>query len=97
MFWVTGRMPNYLASCFAWMNTEPYTDVSFLIHTPEQEKLDRAAELLTNTKDKQQMRKKIMRYMMGNGQGRVKRPCPATRILSRSSSRHLLHERVNAT
>ena len=66
MFWMTGRMPNYLASYFAWMSTEPYTDVSFLGHTPEQEKMDRQAEQLTNTKDKQEMTKKIMRYMMDN-------------------------------
>jgi ABC-type oligopeptide transport system substrate-binding subunit len=49
-----------------WFSTEPFTDLSFLGHTPEQEKLDKEAQKLTRIKDQIEATRKAVRYLMDN-------------------------------
>jgi len=62
----TGRDTNYLMSYLRWFSTEPFTDLSFLGHTPEQVAMDKEAQKLTDIKDQAAMTKKLMRYLMDN-------------------------------
>jgi peptide/nickel transport system substrate-binding protein len=65
-WWITGRDTNYLMTYMRWFSTEPFTDLSFLGHTPEQEKLDKEAQKLTRIKDQIEATRKAVRYLMDN-------------------------------
>jgi peptide/nickel transport system substrate-binding protein len=65
-FWITGRDTNYLQTYMRWFSTEPFTDLSYLGHTPEQAKMDKEAQKLTDIKEQAAMCGKLMRYLMDN-------------------------------
>ena len=65
-FWMTGKDTNYLMTYMRWYSTEPFTDLSFLGHTPEQAEMDKQAQKLTDVKEQAAMTKKLMRYLMDN-------------------------------
>ena len=65
-WWISGRDSNYLQSYMRWFSTEPFTDLSFLGHTPEQAKLDKKAQKLTSVKKQQAITRKCMRYLTDN-------------------------------
>jgi peptide/nickel transport system substrate-binding protein len=64
--WATGRDTNYLMSYMRWFSTEPFTDLSFLSHTPEQAEMDNQAKKLTDIKEQAAMTGKLVRYLMDN-------------------------------
>ena len=64
-YW-TGRDANYLMNYMRWFSTEPFTDLSFLGHTPEQAEMDRQAHKLTDIKEQAAMTGKLVRYLMDN-------------------------------
>ncbi len=64
--WITGRDTNYLQTYMRWFSTEPFTDLSFLGHTPEQEVLDKEAQKLTTVKAQEAITKKCLRFLMDN-------------------------------
>jgi peptide/nickel transport system substrate-binding protein len=66
-WWLAGGMDsNYLQTYMRWFSTTPFTDCSFLGHTPEQTALDVEAQLLTDPKDQEVITTKIMRYLTDN-------------------------------
>jgi len=65
-YWISGRDTNYLQSYMRWFSTEPFTDLSYLGHTPEQEKMDKEAQKLTSLKAQEKITKKLMRYLTDN-------------------------------
>jgi len=64
--WITGKDTNYLMTYMRWFSTEPFTDLSYLGHTPEQAAMDKEAQKLTDIKDQEAITKKLMRYLMDN-------------------------------
>ncbi|MBN2039659.1 MAG: ABC transporter substrate-binding protein [Spirochaetes bacterium] len=64
--WITGRDNNYLQSYMRWFSTEPFTDLSYLGHTPEQQKMDKWAQSLTSLKDQEEACKKCVGYITDN-------------------------------
>jgi peptide/nickel transport system substrate-binding protein len=65
-FFFTGRDTNYLMTYMRWFSTTPFTDLSFLGHTPEQEAMDKEAQKLTNLKDQQAATRKLVRNITDN-------------------------------
>ena len=65
-WWFTGRDTNYLMTYMRWFSTEPFTDQSFLSHTPEQTELDKLAQKLTNIKAQEAMTRTLVRYITDN-------------------------------
>jgi peptide/nickel transport system substrate-binding protein len=65
-FWITGRDTNYLMTYMRWFSTEPFTDLSFLAHTPEQAAMDKEAQSLTDIKKQAAITGKLMRYITDN-------------------------------
>jgi ABC-type transport system substrate-binding protein len=65
-FWITGRDTNYLMTYMRWFSTEPFTDLSFLGHTPEQAAMDKQAQKLTKIKDQAAITRKLMRLITDN-------------------------------
>lgn len=65
-WWITGRDTNYLMSYMRWFSTEPFTDQSFLAHTPEQTEMDKQAQKLTDIKEQEIMTGKLMRLITDN-------------------------------
>jgi peptide/nickel transport system substrate-binding protein len=65
-FWMTGRDVNYLMTYMRWFSTQPFTDLSFLGHYPEQAALDKQAQKATNIKQQQEWTKKLMRNITDN-------------------------------
>lgn len=64
--WITGRDTNYLMTYMRWFSTTPFTDLSYLGHTPEQEAMDKQAQKLTKPKDQEAATKKLVRYITDN-------------------------------
>jgi len=65
-FWITGRDTNYLMTYMRWFSTEPFTDLSFLGHTPEQAAMDKEAQRLTDIKKQAAITQKLMRNITDN-------------------------------
>ena len=65
-FWITGRDTNYLMTYMRWFSTQPFTDLSFLAHTPEQAAMDKEAQSLTDVKKQAAITGKLMRYITDN-------------------------------
>jgi ABC-type transport system substrate-binding protein len=65
-FWITGRDTNYLMTYMRWFSTEPFTDLSFLGHTPEQAAMDKEAQKLTDIKKQAAITQKLMRNITDN-------------------------------
>jgi peptide/nickel transport system substrate-binding protein len=65
-FWITGKDNNYLQSYMRWFSIEPFTDLSYLGHTPEQIELDKKAQSVISLKDQERMCKEVMRYITDN-------------------------------
>jgi peptide/nickel transport system substrate-binding protein len=66
-WWLAGGMDsNYLQTYMRWFSTTPFTDCSFLGHTPEQTALDAEAQLLADPKDQEVITTKVMRYLTDN-------------------------------
>ena len=65
-WWFTGRDTNYLMTYMRWFSIEPFTDQSFLGHTPEQIELDTLAQKLTNIKAQEAMTRTLVRYITDN-------------------------------
>jgi len=64
--WITGRDTNYLMTYQRWFGLEPFTDLSYLGHTPEQAEMDKQAQKLSDIKEQAAMTKKLMRYITDN-------------------------------
>ncbi len=64
--WITGKDNNYLQSYMRWFSTEPFTDLSYLGHTPEQEQMDKEAQRLDSLMAQEEVTKKLMRYITDN-------------------------------
>ena len=62
----TGRDTNYLQSYIRWFSTDPFTDLSYLGHTPEQARMDKEAQKLIDIKEQAAMCGKVMRYLTDN-------------------------------
>jgi ABC-type oligopeptide transport system substrate-binding subunit len=65
-FWITGRDTNYLMTYMRWFSTQPFTDLSFLAHTPEQAEMDKEAQRLTDIKKQAAITQKLMRNITDN-------------------------------
>jgi peptide/nickel transport system substrate-binding protein len=66
-WWIAGGMDsNYLQTYMRWFSTTPFTDCSFLGHTPEQTAMDVEAQLIIDPKDQAVMTGKLMRYLTDN-------------------------------
>lgn len=65
-FWISGRDTNYLMTYMRWFSTEPFTDLSYLGHYPEQAAADKAAQKLTKIKDQEAATKKLVRAITDN-------------------------------
>jgi ABC-type transport system substrate-binding protein len=64
--WITGRDTNYLMTYMRWFSTDPFTDLSYLGHTPEQAAADKAAQKLTKIPDMQAATRKLVRNITDN-------------------------------
>jgi peptide/nickel transport system substrate-binding protein len=64
--WITGRDTNYLQTYMRWFSTQPFTPLTFLGRTPDQEVMDKQAQKLTNAKDQEAITKKLMRNITDN-------------------------------
>ena len=64
--WITGRDTNYLQTYMRWFSTQPFTDLSYLGHTPEQEKLDSYAQSLTDIKEQEKVTQDCVRLITDN-------------------------------
>jgi ABC-type transport system substrate-binding protein len=64
--WATGRDTNYLMTYMRWFSTEPFADLSFLGHTPEQAEMDNQVKKFTDIKEQAAMTRKLVRYLMDN-------------------------------
>ncbi len=64
--WITGRDTNYLMTYMRWFSTEPFTDLSYLGHTPEQAEMDKQAQKLTDIKEQAAITRKLVRYITDN-------------------------------
>jgi ABC-type transport system substrate-binding protein len=64
--WITGRDTNYLMTYMRWFSTQPFTDLSYLGHTPEQEAMDKEAQSLTDIKKQAAITGKLMRNLTDN-------------------------------
>lgn len=62
-WWITGRDTNYLMTYMRWFSTEPFTDQSFLAHTPEQIEMDKQAQKLTDVKEQEKITGKLVRLI----------------------------------
>jgi peptide/nickel transport system substrate-binding protein len=66
-WWLAGGMDtNYLQTYMRWFSTTPFTDCSYLGHTPEQIEMDKQASLAIDPKDQEVWIGKIMKYLMDN-------------------------------
>ena len=65
-WWITGRDTNYLQTYFRWFSTEPFTDLSYLGHTPEQTEMDKQAQAAVDPEEQAEWCKKVMHYLMDN-------------------------------
>ncbi len=61
-----GKDTNYLQTYMRWFSTQPFTDLSFLGHTPEQAAMDKEAQKLLKVKDQQAITKKLIRNITDN-------------------------------
>jgi ABC-type transport system substrate-binding protein len=61
-----GKDTNYLQTYMRWFSTQPFTDLAFLGHTPEQAAMDKAAQKLMKVKDQQAATKKLIRNITDN-------------------------------
>jgi ABC-type transport system substrate-binding protein len=59
----SGRDTNYLVTYMRWFSTDPFANLIYLGHTPEQKALDEEAKKLTDIKAQQEITKKIVKYM----------------------------------
>ena len=64
--WITGRDTNYLMTYMRWFSTEPFTDLSYLGHTPEQAEMDKQAQKLTDIKEQAAITGKLVRNITDN-------------------------------
>jgi peptide/nickel transport system substrate-binding protein len=64
--WITGRDTNYLQTYMRWFSTEPFTDLSYIGHTPEQAEMDKQAQKLTDVKEQAAITRKLMRNITDN-------------------------------
>jgi peptide/nickel transport system substrate-binding protein len=62
-FMWSGRDLNYLVTYLAWFSSDPFTNLSYLGHTPEQEALDKEAKKIPDVAGQKAMIKKIIKYM----------------------------------
>ena len=65
-WWITGRDANYLLSYMRWFSTNPFTNLAYLGHTPEQEALDKKAQRLTDIDAQKAITKECMRLLTDN-------------------------------
>ena len=65
-WWITGRDSTYLLSYMRWFSTNPFTNLAYLGHTPEQEELDKIAQKLTDTEEQKAITQKCMRLLTDN-------------------------------
>jgi len=66
-WWLAGGMDaNYLQTYMRWFSITPFTDCSFLGHTPEQTAMDAEAQLIADPKGQALITEKLMRYLTDN-------------------------------
>jgi len=61
-----GMDSNYMQTYMRWFSTTPFSDVSYLGHTPEQAAMDAEAQLIVDPKDQAVETGKVMRYLTDN-------------------------------
>jgi hypothetical protein len=66
VMWITGKDNNYLQSYMRWFSIEPFTDLSYIGHTPQQIKMDKESQKLTSLNAQEAACKKCMHYMTDN-------------------------------
>ena len=68
MIWAMagGMDSNYLQTYMRWFSTTPFSDVSYMGHTPEQAAMDAEVQLIVDPKDQAEYTTKLMRYLTDN-------------------------------
>jgi len=59
----SGRDVTYLVTYMRWFSTDPFTNLSYLGHTPEQKALDEEAKRIPDTAGQKAITEKIIKYM----------------------------------
>jgi ABC-type transport system substrate-binding protein len=65
-YFAGGEDTNYLQTYIRWFSNDPFTWISFLGRTPEQQNLDKQAMAAIDVKDQIDMCGKVMKYMTDN-------------------------------
>ncbi len=65
-YFAGGEDTNYLQTYIRWFSIEPFTWISFLGRTTEQENLDKQAMAAVTVPDQMEMCKKVMQYLTNN-------------------------------
>ncbi|MBA7680806.1 hypothetical protein ES703_89127 [subsurface metagenome] len=65
-WWITGRDTNYLQTYMRWFSTEPFTDLSYLLHTAWQAESDVQAMAAIDLEEQEAWCGELVGYIMDN-------------------------------